>query len=68
MRNRIGFYLGITMIVICFIILFSSCTTQKVATKTKIYTAKDSTISYQRIIVDSVGTIWVLPSLIGLKK
>ena len=61
MRERIGQILGIVMILLCLIVFFSSCTTQKVATKTQI-------ITKQMVIIDSLGIHEVLPQRKGLKK
>lgn len=44
------------MILLCVIVLFSSCTTQK------------NTIAHQRIIVDSLGIHEVLPPHKAVKK
>jgi hypothetical protein len=70
MRNKLGIILGCTMIAICLIIFFSSCTnTQKVAMKTQKYSAKDSTtITLQMVVVDSLGIFETLPKYKGLKK
>jgi hypothetical protein len=68
MRNKLGFFLGIRIILLCLIVIFSSCKTQKAAAKTQKYVPKDSTtITTQMIIVDSLGIIWVLPAKKGLK-